>query len=55
VYFQSLNFAGVSDMRTPTEIYQGATPIDCGSWSIHFFIQYPAFELIVLKTGKIVL
>lgn len=28
VYFQSLNFAGVSDMRASAEIYQGATPKD---------------------------
>lgn len=26
VYLQSLNFASMSDMRTPAEIYQGATP-----------------------------
>lgn len=26
VYFQTLNFASVSDMRTPAEVYQGATP-----------------------------
>lgn len=26
VYFQSLNFASVSDMRTPAEVDQGATP-----------------------------
>lgn len=28
VYFQSLNFAGVSDMRASAEIYQGATSKD---------------------------
>ena len=31
------------------------SPIDCGSWSIHFFIQNPAFELVVLKIEKIIL
>lgn len=28
VYFQGLDFAGVSDVRAPAEVYQGATPRD---------------------------
>lgn len=52
MYFQSLNLASVSDVRTTTEIYQGATSIDSRGRSIHFLIQYPALELVVLEMRK---
>lgn len=50
-YFKCLDFAGVPDVRSSTQVDERTAPVHCRCGSSHLLPQNPLLELVILLTN----
>lgn len=52
-YFKCLDFAGVPDVRSSTQVDERPAPVHCRRGSSHLLPQNPLLELVILFVNKL--